>query len=423
MAGVPLGVKRLMRSAIVFLVVSVCSLLAAGQTSSPHTSTAAPNAPAARGEKSGSQDAPAGKSPSAKSENQGSKELAPDAADITIKGLCPTSAPKAAASKTASETASTRAAAKPCETVVTKKQLDLLIDTVRPNLPPPQRRMLAQQYVELLTIANAASKADVEKEPKVKEQLRLSKLQILASSYSREMQQKEAEIPEADIQKYYEESAPKYEEAKLLRIYIPMVASEEGKPPDAAATKALAEKIQQRATSGEDFDKLQKEAFTAAGSKGTPPSVDMGERRRGTLPPKQEDAVFGLKAGEVSPALEETSGFYIYKVVSKDQVPLDKVHDEIKGTLARERFRENMEKLRSSVQTTYNETYFSSPAPPATAGAPALTPSVQAPAAAQAPPATSGQATSPAQPGPTAQPATPPATSEAHKTPPPAPPK
>jgi parvulin-like peptidyl-prolyl isomerase len=412
-----------MRSAIVFLVVSVGSLLAAGQTSSSQAANAAvPKSAASQGVKSGSQGAP-GKSPSAKPESPVSKELGPDAAVITIKGLCPTSASRAPASKATGKSASTHAAAKPCETVVTKKDLDLVIDTVRPNMPPPQRRMLAQQYVELLTIANAATKAGLEKEAKVKEQMRLSKLQILASNYSRQMQQKEAEVPEADIQKYYKENASKYEEAKLLRIYVPMVVKEEGKPPDAAATKALAEKIQQRAAAGEDFDKLQKEAFTAAASKGTPPSVDMGERRRGTLPPKQEDAVFGMKAGEVSPALEEASGFYIYKVVSKDQVPLEKVHDEIKGTLARERFRESIEKLRSSVETTYNDAYFSSPAPPATAGAPAQTPSVHAPGAAEAPAATPGQTTSPAQPGPPAQPATPSGGPEPPKTPPPAPPK
>lgn len=415
-----------MRSVILFLVVSVCSHLGAGQTSPPHAATpASPKAPASQTDKPGSQGATAGKSPSSKSPTKeapgkDSKDVAPDAAVITIKGLCSTPAVKTPAPKnTAGKPASPPASGKPCETVVTKKQLDSIVEAVRPNLPPAQRRMLAQQYVELLTIANAASKAGVEKQPDVQEKIKLSKLQILASSYSREMQQKEAEIPDADIQKYYKENTPKYEEAKLLRIYVPMMTSEEGKPPDTAATKALAEKIQQRAASGEDFDKLQKDVFTAAGNKGTPPSVDMGERRRGTLPPKQEDAVFGLKAGEVSPALEETSGFYIYKVVSKDQVPLDKVHDDIKGTLARERFRENMEKLRSSVQTTYNEAYFSPPAPPATTGTPGEAPS----APPQAPAAAPGQSATPAQPATPSQPTTPSGTPEAPKTPPPPPPK
>jgi parvulin-like peptidyl-prolyl isomerase len=228
--------------------------------------------------------------------------------------------------------------------------------------------MLAQQYVELLVVSNAAVKAGVEKEPKVQEQLRLSKLQILATSYSREMQQKQAEVAEADIERYYNEHSLQYEEAKLLRIYVPMMAGEEGKPPDVAASKALAEKLQQRAAAGEDFDKLQKEAFTDANSKGQPPPVDIGERRRGTLPPNQENGVFGLKAGEVSPALEEASGFYIYKVVSKEQAPLDKVRMEIKNTLAREHMREKMERLRTSVQPTFNDAYFGKEPPPVTGG-------------------------------------------------------
>ena len=391
-----------MRSFILIPLMSLCSLLAMGQAGSPQAPTGD-----AQAEKPVSQTA---KPPSAKPKTAESKEVGPDAAVITIKGLCP-AAPKAAGSKPAGGSAVPKPAT--CETVVTRKQLELLIDTVRPNLPPGQRRMLAQQYAELLVMANAATKAGVEKDPKVQEQLRLSKLQILASSYGREMQRKEAEVPQADIEKYYKENSARYEEAKLLRIYVPMVPAEDGKAPDTAATKALAEKLQQRAAGGEDFDKLQKEAFTAAKNKGTPPSADMGERRRATLPPKQEDAVFGLKAGEVSPPLEEASGFYIYKVVSKEHVPLDKVHDEIKATLGRERFRESMEKLRTSLKPIFNDAYFESGAAPTTSGAPA-------PPAAPSPQTLTA---APAVPAPSTQLGAPPVTPEASKPSPPAPPQ
>jgi len=399
-----------MRSFVLVLMMCLCTLLALGQTNSSQAPTpATPSTPAAQGEKPGKPTAPA-PSPTPKQQAAESQEVGPNAVVITIKGLCSTPAPKAAASKTAPASAAAKPAA--CQTVVTRKQLEMVIETVRPNLQPAQRRMLAQQYVELLLVANAATKAGVEKDPKVKEQIRLSQLQILATAYSKERQQKEAEVPEADIQKYYKENAAKYEQDKLLRIYIPMV-TEEGKPPDTAASKALAEKIQQRAAAGEDFDKLQKEAFSAASRKGTAPSADLGERRRGTLPPKQEDAVFGLKAGEVSSALEEGSGFYIYKVISKDAVSLDTVHDEIKGTLGRERMRESMEKLRSSVESTFNPAYFGSAAPPAAGGEIAPPPSPR-PA-----PAAPGPAAAPAPP---TQPAATPGTPEAPKPPPPAPP-
>ena len=396
-----------MRSFILALMMCLCTLLALGQTNSSQAPTpATPSTPAAQGEKPGKPAAPA-PSPSAKRQAEESQEVGPNAIVITIKGLCSTPAPKAAASKTAPASAATKPAA--CQTVVTRKQLEMVIETVRPNLQPAQRRMLAQQYVELLLVANAATKAGIEKDPKVKEQIRLSQLQILATSYTRERQQKEGEVPEADIQKYYKEDAAKYERAKLLRIYIPMV-TEEGKPADTAVSKLLAEKIQQRAAAGEDFDKLQKEAFSAASSKGTPPSADLGERRRGTLPPKQEEAVFSLKAGEVSSALEDGSGFYIYKVISKDTVPLDTVHEEMKTTLGRERMREAMEKLRSSVESTFNPAYFGSPAPPAAGG------EIAPPPAPRPTPAAPGAAAAPAQPAAT------PGTPEAPKPSPPAPP-
>ena len=337
--------------------------------------------------------------------------VAPNAPVITIKGLCSTPAPKTTASKTT--VSSTAAKPAPCQTVITKKQLETLIETVKPNLQPPQRRMLAEQYVQLLVVANAASKAGLEKDPKVQEQLRLQKLQILAGAYTKEQQKKEAEVPEPDIEKYYRENVAKYEEAKLQRIYIPMV-TEEGKPPDAAATKVVAEKIQQRAAAGEDFDKLQKEAFAGAGNKGTAPSVDLGERRRGTLSPKQEEEIFKLKPGEVSAPLDETSGYYIYKMVSKDNVPLDKVHDEIKGMLGRERMRESMEKLRGSVDTTYNQAYFgsASPAPPT---GEMHRPAPPAPASAAVPGQSAATPTAAPSPLPTAAGA-----SEAPKPPPPA---
>jgi parvulin-like peptidyl-prolyl isomerase len=353
--------------------------------------------------------------------------VAPDAAVITIKGLCSTPGTKTATSRASATKASGSAASKPatCQTVITKKQLDRLIEAVRPNLPAQQRRMLAQQYVELLTMADAAAKAGVEKEPKVREQMRLQKLQILATSYSRELQQKYSDVPQADIEKYYKENASKYEQAKLQRIYIPMVTPE-GKPPDAAATKIIAEKIQQRAAAGEDFDKLQKDAFAVAENKGSPPSVEMGERRRGTLPPRQEDTVFGLKAGEVSPALEETSGFYIYKVVGKETLPLDKVREEIKGILGRERFRDGIEKIRGSVQPTFNEAYFGGPAqPPAAPGESGAPPSTRPPGQEAVPPTAqtaappSGQtAAPPATPAPA-----PSGTPQAPNAPPPVPPK
>jgi hypothetical protein len=132
-----------------------------------------------------------------------------------------------------------------------------------------------------------------------------------------------------------------------------------------AMTKA-ADALHTRAAAGEDFEKLQKEAYEAAGMKGNPPSANMGKMRRTNLPPSQV-AVFDLKTGEVSAVINDPSGHYVYKMISKEVMPLDQVKDEIHGSLQNQRMRDLMQGIQASVTPELNEAYFgggpSGPAP------------------------------------------------------------
>jgi hypothetical protein len=108
---------------------------------------------------------------------------------------------------------------------------------------------------------------------------------------------------------------------------------------------------------------LQKEAFEASGMKVESPTVSMPKVRRTGLPPAHA-AVFDLKPGEVSAVLSDSGGHYIYKVVSKEQVPMDLAKDEIHNTLQTQRMRDAMDKYQNSFRTETNEAYFG-PASPA----------------------------------------------------------
>ena len=154
----------------------------------------------------------------------------------------------------------------------------------------------------------------------------------------------------------------------------------------------LAESLRARAAAGEDFAKLQKEAFTAAGTKVESPTVSMPKVRRTGLPPAHA-AVFDLKPGEVSAVLSDSGGHYVYKVVSKEQLPLDQVKEEIRGTLRTQRVRDAMDKVQNSFKTETNEAYFGPAGPggmrqsppriprPTAPGAPGQRPAQQPPAA------------------------------------------
>ncbi len=276
---------------------------------------------------------------------------------ITIENLCPDPKPGAE-----------------CKTVVTKADFERILGAVRPNLPPGARMQIAQKYVELLTFAEKGEQAGVERSPEFQEQLQLMRMQALAGAYNRYLQEKYAKATDTEVEKYYKENLPAYEEVTLRRIYIPKpVKAAEKKPAlDEAATKALADKLQSRAAAGEDFDKLQQEAYIAANPE-TPKTAatptTLGPRRRGQLPKSQESAIFELAAGKVSPVLEEAAGYFIYKVESKETLPLEKVKGQIERQLEEQKFRDVMQDTLSSVKTTYNEAYFKVPAASETAPA------------------------------------------------------
>ena len=89
----------------------------------------------------------------------------------------------------------------------------------------------------------------------------------------------------------------------------------------------------------------------------------MGEVRHNGLPPAHA-SVMDLKAGEVSPVISDPSGYYIYKVVSKDVEPLDKTKEEIRGALRSQRMQEQMQAVQQSATPTLDEAYFGPEMPP-----------------------------------------------------------
>ena len=78
--------------------------------------------------------------------------------------------------------------------------------------------------------------------------------------------------------------------------------------------------------------------------------------------PAAHAAVFELKPGEVSQVINDSGGHYIYKINSKDEVPLDKAESEIKSTLQNQRTRDMIEKVNGSYKVETNEKYFGPPA-------------------------------------------------------------
>lgn len=301
--------------------------------------------------------------PAAKTEQTGAKpgEVPETAPVVTINGVCETKP----------------AAGAECKTVITRAQFEKILAAAAPSragnpaqLPPGVKRNLATQYVQLLTIASDAEKQGVQNTPEGQQLLKFARMQALAQAYSRELQKK-YEPTDAEIKAFYDANAAKLEQATVQRLVVPKATpAAEPKPADAKADtkaadeadKAKAEKFRARAVAGESFEALQKEALEGTPNK-TAPDTKMVVQK-GSLPPDQE-VVFNLKPGEMSPVISEPGGFFIYKMDSKGPIPLEQVKSEIQQRLLQEKMQTAMETMLKQATPVLNEQYFG-PSQPAT---------------------------------------------------------
>jgi hypothetical protein len=252
------------------------------------------------------------------------------------------------------------------------------------------RRQLAVRYAQVLAMSTEAEKRNLDKTPHFDESLHFARMTVLAQELNKSLQTDSNNVSDQDIQDYYTKNPASYVEATFVKIFVPHTKRVEAAPPAAAkkpaaktgtaaaapaaktpaakklspeeqekagveAMKKEATTLRERLIKGEDPDKLEKAAFVAAGLMGNPPPTKMEKVRRTSLPAAQQ-SVLELNPGDVSEVISDASGNYIYKLVSKDTMPLDSVKTEIKNQLSSQRYREAMQKFQGNADL--NDAYF-----------------------------------------------------------------
>ena len=296
-------------------------------------------------------------------------DVAPDATVITITGLCPAGNGQTTCTKT-----------------VTKAAFEKILNARAPdgNLPLQARRGLANEYVQLLTVANEGQKLGVDKDPILEERLELAKTQLIAQSAARKLFEG-SKPTHPEIETFYAANSNRFEELQLRRVYLPKPNGADAKPEAAKpattkadAAKTLADSIRKRLAAGEDPEKLEAEAYTMLKVPGTPPTTSLGWKRHGTIDARYEQQISALQAGQVSEVLDDLQGYSIYKLELKRTVPLNTVEKDIENALQRQRFEEKMKQLLGTAKADFNENYFGSVEPP-TSPQPAPAPALRKP--------------------------------------------
>lgn len=338
--------------------VLLCAAVMAAQTPAPTgTKPAASPKPAAKA-------APPAKAP-AKTAPAGDASAVPAEATVaTLTGLC------------------TGGAQPPCPRAITRGEFDRMIAVLKPGLQVKDRRQLAADYVQLLSMAEFAHEQKLDEETTFAERLRLQRMQLLAQLMVRRMQES-SKPTDAEIETFYTENSSKFEEQQLRMVLVPKTGGDGMKPEE---RKAYADKLQARAVAGEDTEKLQQEVYVAIKPAGAPPKTELGWKRRGTLPQQMDSQLATLKSGEVTPVLEDGQNLYFIKVDAKRMIPLPTEQQNIERFLTDTKVNEKIRAMLAKVKVDLSPEYFGPPEPEGPQR-PARPPDGQKPPAQQPPPA------------------------------------
>jgi len=273
---------------------------------------------------------------------------------VTLDGVC--------------DRAQKAAATSGCKTVITRAQMDSLIDMLEPDAPSTANRQFSINYARLLAASDLAEQRHLDSNPEVAKelqvQLKLARMEVLADSLLREIRMKTEAIPEPEIRKYYTDHQDYFEQVELQRVYLPKSAPDSGQPGDNAAVKAKADELQARAAAGEDFDQLQQEAYKDLGIKGTLPPTKLGFLPRTKFSPDDAKLVFQMQPGGVSPLLDSEGAMLILKLESKKTISMEDARTEIETLLLHDRLDQELREATKSVKAQFNLKYLDMQAEP-----------------------------------------------------------
>ncbi len=234
---------------------------------------------------------------------------------------------------------------------------------VRENFLKDRREFL-RQYALSLRLVEIAEEQGLDRKTPYREQLEWVRTNILSQARMNEYSDG-INIGRKEEKEYYEAHKDDYTRAKVKVIYIPFgdertagqvidgekVLSEQ-------EARELIEKIRAEIAAGADFVEMVKRYSKDETSKAK--DGDFGTiRKSDKIPEHIKEAIFQLKAGEVTEPLRQPNGYYLFKVEEIGVQSIDEVRQTMNRQAKAAKFREWFDSVRRSVKVEFeNEEYF-----------------------------------------------------------------
>ncbi len=260
---------------------------------------------------------------------------------------------------------------------MTAAQYEQMVDALPPQYQTYARgantkRQFIETVVQMQLLSQEAQKLNLDKQPKLEEQIAFQRQSLLAQAMFENLQQG-IKVDDSAIQSYYDAHKNEYESVRakhiLIRVKGAPMPGAEGKP-ELTDEQALAkaQDIRKRLTAGEDFAVIAKADSDDTGS--AQKGGDLGEFHRGMMVPPFEQAAFSLKPGDISEPVKSPFGYHIIIVEEHKLRPLAEVKPDIEKALRPQEARKEVEAMRGKAAVQIDDGFFGPPQPPGATPAP-----------------------------------------------------
>jgi peptidyl-prolyl cis-trans isomerase C len=224
---------------------------------------------------------------------------------------------------------------------VSKSSFDLYVQTIARQagreIPEDQKSEILDQYIGMRLAAEQAEKSGLAKEPAVRDQLELSRMNV---------------IVDAALQKYLEDNPVKDEELKPeYDAQVAAMPREYHARHILVDEKAAADEITKELQGGADFAKLAaKRSKDSSKSSGG----DLGWFTPDSMVKPFADAVVTMKPGEITSApVQSEFGWHVIKLEdsrASAPPPFEEVKDRVKVLAQRKKLQAYLEQLRNEAK-------------------------------------------------------------------------
>jgi peptidyl-prolyl cis-trans isomerase C len=228
----------------------------------------------------------------------------------------------------------------------------------------PGKKQFAEDYLRMKMLAAKGMKDNLQNDPEVIQQLNLMRENLVANAELQKME-KAVQLSDDDLKKVYDANKKDYEQVKARHILIAFKGSPAAQAGKKELTedeaKAKAEELKKKIQSGASFEELAKTESDDKGSGAR--GGDLGPFGRGQMVEEFEKAAFEAKPGEIIGPVRTQFGYHLIKVDSHDTTPFENVKATLEKRERQRKLQETLDAMKKSANPTFNEAYFTPPAP------------------------------------------------------------